>query len=372
MRFGLKFLPNIVVLAAFFAAVRPAMAWSHQGHILLTRLACLRIMDDPAAPAGLKAFLQDHMKADRESCRRLALESTVGPDPQAYQAGLDNWCTMPDRVKHEAGAGLIAPFNAPEAQMHYCDLELFSSVGAYKDDLSGKPQTLPHDPQDPRYGRAGYAPLRIADVYGKLVAAFGPGPHPADDAAALQWAGYLAHYVEDSTQPQHATVDFRSLSYLAGHNPAVHAVTHAVAGGATVVEYRVTRGMKIDPHGDLEYQLFENAAPPRQALRQQYWQMLQEQLDAPTAPATEPATAFDPFAFAQATFFDSYDCLPLVGRAAQAGHATEPFDIAAFFGARGTVRGQEMSTLEMLSRQNAKAVLAVEKIYRQAWAQAHR
>ena len=41
---------------------------------------------------------------------------------------------------------------------------------------------------------------------------------------AAKWAGYLAHYLEDNTQPQHATEDYKSRSYFADkrNSPNVH------------------------------------------------------------------------------------------------------------------------------------------------------
>ncbi len=375
-RFGLRFCMGCLALATVSVVhVQSANAWSHQGHILMTRLACLHIINDPAAPAGLKAFLQNHMKFDLDSCRRLATEETVGFDPQNYQTGLDNWCTMPDRIKHQDTAQRVDPFDAPEAKMHYIDLEYFGPSPVYKDDLSNKPKLadVPNDPKDFRYRLAGYAPLRIADVFNKLAAAWGPGEKPADEDAALKWAGYLAHYVEDSTQPHHATIDFKSLSYLAGHVKGVNKLLHHLDDGKDVFEYRIQHGYKIDPHGAIEYQLFENADEPRKTMREKFWKQLIQQIDilSKTPPSLEPAAKFDPFTFALESFLDSYDNLPLLGHAAQAGYANDTFDVVAFFNAHGIVRGRQMSTLDMLAIQNAKAVLAVEKIYHQAWQQAH-
>ena len=75
--------------------------------------------------------------------------------------------------------------------------------------------------KDPRYQQAGMLPFRVEECYGKLVEQIRagrlsdkPGQFPRDEHAA-KWAGYLAHYVADNTQPQHATIDYKSQTYFA-------------------------------------------------------------------------------------------------------------------------------------------------------------
>ncbi len=74
-------------------------------------------------------------------------------------------------------------------------------------------------------------PFRVVDCYQNLVAEIrgnrlndAPGQYPKDDHAA-HWAGFLAHYLEDNTQPQHATIDYKSSAYFANKRkaPNVHA-----------------------------------------------------------------------------------------------------------------------------------------------------
>ena len=91
----------LAALALALAAPGPAFGWAHQGHIIITRLAALRIIDDPAAPRGLRDFLSSNMESSLEECRDLALHETVGADPQddpRFSTGLDKWCTMPDVI----------------------------------------------------------------------------------------------------------------------------------------------------------------------------------------------------------------------------------------------------------------------------------
>jgi hypothetical protein len=353
-------------------------AWSHQGHILLTRLAALRIIQDPSAPSGLRDFLRENMAYSMDDCKALALVQTVGAHPEdseQFDQGLDRWATMPDRMKGgAAGMRKIEPYGMPEAFMHRLDLEVFSRVGYYKDDLSGKPdvERIPHDLFDPRWKRGGFVPWRVEEMYHRLAAAFGPGDSTASPDDALVAAGYLAHYIEDSTQPHHATEDYQSQSYLAGHVKGVYATTRP--GYSALVAMRLPQG--VSPHGDIEYQLFENADEPRENFRQEFWTDLLSDIDglaaqraAQTGPTPE---TFDPFRWDLRILGDSYDYLPFVGRAAQAGYATGQFDPAAFFGFSGQTHARTMTIIQLIAQQNAKAVLDVEMAYRLAWDDAHR
>src|SRR5208282_1047659 len=176
------------------------------------------------------------------------------------------------------GTRKIQPYGMPETFMHRLDLEVFSSVGFYKDDFSGKPdvERIPHTLSDPRWKRGGFVPWRVEEMYHKLAAAFGPGDSVADPDEALIAAGYLAHYIEDSTQPHHSTGDYQSQSYLAGHVKGVYATTQP--GMTALVAMRLPPG--INPHGDIEYELFENTDEPRKDFRQQFWTDLLSQIDA--------------------------------------------------------------------------------------------
>ena len=112
-----------------------------------------------------------------------------------------------------------------ERLLHYIDVEFFlagDQKREYRHDLSGKPKLadIPRDMKDPRYQQAGMLPFRVEDAYSKLVEQLRagrlndkPGQFPRDEHAA-KWAGYLAHYVADNTQPQHATIDYKSADLL--------------------------------------------------------------------------------------------------------------------------------------------------------------
>ncbi len=360
----------------------PALGWSHQQHILMTRLTCDRLIGDPATPAGLRAFLSANLPAaDRTpaALERLAVTDVVGDAPNAFAHGLDRWTTVPDQVRRlPEGKVKLNLYGATEDSMHNLGAESFTATGdhLYHDDGSGKPdlaRDVPMDAADPRYRRGGYVPLRAQQCYDDLVKALGPGDAPADPAAAVKWAGYLAHYVQDSTQPQHATVDTKSVTYLAGHVPGIPAAATRPAN-AGLAEARLPKG--INPHTDMEYTLFASAAEPLATYRRAYWAELQSALatDAPLAqvhPVPPNATTDGVFHLDLTVLGDSYDALPLVGHAAAAAYRTGTFDPAAFYGHAGQVDGHDTTVAKLIGDRNAAAVREVGLLYRAAWADAH-
>ena len=195
-------------------AAAPAFGWSHQQHILMVRLTAARLIADPTTPPPLAAFLRanlDPADLTPAALQRLAVTNVVGDDPNTVARGLDRWVTVPDQVRRKPeGKAKLEPFGATEDSMHNLGAESFDHGDhLYHDDGSGKPdfaRDVPFDVHDPRYRRGGYVPLRAQECYVNLVNAIKTG----DPAGQLKWAGYLAHYLQDSTQPQHATVDTKS------------------------------------------------------------------------------------------------------------------------------------------------------------------
>jgi hypothetical protein len=355
-----------------------SFGWAYQGHILISRLAALRIINDPTAPQGLRDFLKANMPATMEDSEKLATVVVVGGNMAAqpeYDKGLDHWCTMPDQLRNmPEGRVNIAPYGKPEASMHFMDMEAFGPEFAYKDDLSTKPDVdkIPHDVKDPRWALSGFVPWRVEEFYHKLAEDMGSGPTVARPDKAIQDAGFMAHYTEDSTQPHHSTVDYKSLSYLGGIVAGIPVTTNATS--AALAAMHAPQG--VDPHGDIEFQLFENADPPRSEYRKEYWKDLLASIDKLAAerakqPTIKPSD-FDPFRWDLHTLSDSYDYLPFVGRAAQAAYkATGTFDPKAFFTFTAKTHGEEMSMIQLIALQNAKAVLNVEMEFRLAWASGH-
>ena len=372
---------GLLFSALTFSFAAPADAWSHQGHILITRLAALRIINDPDAPQGLRDFLKANMPASMDDCQRLATVDVVGGDPKNL-TGFDAAATLPDRIQTGPdGKKLLDPYKATEFQMHFVDMEWLSKDPTYKPDLSNRPplDQIPRDYHDPRWKLAGYLPFRIEECYKNTTSAFATNTEGkiADNDNAVHWAGYLAHYLEDSHQPHHSTVDYRSLTYLAGKVPGVHAIHTTSSDGKDVITYKAD-SPDINAHGAIEYQLFENADEPRKSLRQQFWNELVARIDTHAKErAANPPAAFDPsktYSGFDRTFEilnDSYDYLPAVGKAAQAAYATGKFDTVAFFTSEDTTHGEKMTMIQLIADRNARAVLEVEATWRRAWADAH-
>ncbi len=310
------------------------------------------------------------------------METFIGPEPVGLEK-LDYWVCFPDMARKIDGDKPVAHFGVGEFPMHFVDLELLlpgaDVVKQYKHDLSNKPklEDLPRDWRDPRLVQAGYLPWRVEQVYNDLVRAIRDGrlmPNGVDDRDnALVLAGYLAHYLGDNTQPQHATIDFRSRAYFAIGNRAP------------------------DVHGMLEYGMLDMEGRPYPELREELWVML-----APLSPTgdggAEPLVdaalldsfGNDPWESTAKISLYSYDALPLVGMAAQEaaqqaveegdparpvgahGRMPEAFDVEAFFRFEGPVRGQEMRLLDVKAAQLSLATLRVEAMLRQAWEEAQR
>jgi hypothetical protein len=356
------------------ATAQQVQAWGHQGHILITRLAALQIINDPAAPTGLKDFLKTNMKYDLDACRKLAEDEDVGADAENYQVGLDGACTWPDRIiPTKEGKETIEPYGAPEAKMHFTDLEWLGKDPVYKPDLSNLPKLseIPRDMKDPRWKMAGYVPFRVDEMYRKVVGDFGTSP--LDNAKTLKDVGYLVHYIEDSHQPLHATIDYKSYSYLAGKVKAVHKVVKTLSDGTVSVDYTVDRkdSRKINPHGDLEFQLFANTQEPRKTFREEFWKELTARVEKKEKEEKMPETKLGTFDRTYEILADSYQYLPAIGKASIAAYATGEFNPQAFFTSEDTVNGEKMDIVQLIAERNAQAVVEVERTLRQAWAEAH-
>ena len=282
---------------------------------------------------------------------------------------------MPDQVRRKPeGKAILAPFGATEDQMHNLAAESFTPTGDHLYHDGEKPDfaAVPFDAGDARYRRGGYLPLRAQQCYVNLVNAIKVN----DAGGQLRWAGYLAHYLQDSTQPQHTTVDTKSVAYLAGHVPGVPAAASRPSN-VGLAEARLPKG--VNPHTDLEYTLFASAAPPRAAFRRAYWDELSAALAADPPPPLAGAHAVPANPMTDGIFrldlmvlSDSYDGLPLVGRAAAAAYRTGTLDVPTFYGFAGNVDGRPTTVVKLMADRNAAAVRQVAAVYRSAWTEAGR
>lgn len=341
------------------AVARPAHAWSNKEHIQLTRLAALRLVNSPDTPEDMKHWLRAALPGmtDMAAEREYFLTARVGPYPNSAR-GLAFWAVAPDLdVAAARGNKPVEPFPVGEAKLHFVDLEFLNadeSKRVYADDLSNKPrlEDVPRDMNDPRWLRAGMLPFRIEHCYGRLVKNLRagrllskPGQYPRDEHAA-KWAGFLAHYLEDNTQPQHATVDFKSATYF--HN----------------------KRSAPNVHADVEYRLVDDENDDYTSVRETLWADFAKALDE----VNDPIETNDLWRATLEVSFTSYDALPMIGRAAVAayGSDTQPgeFDAAKFAGFKGAYLGREMTVSEMKAHQLAWAVKRVERVWLEAWKEA--
>lgn len=354
MRIAAKAAIILLLLTAY------AGAWGTKEHIQMTRLAAERLIADPATPPDMVQWLQRVTPGllDINGERDYFLQERIGIAPRAAD-GLPYWSTMPDILAMAARDKPVRPFGLPERSLHFIDLELFMPDEAdrvYADDLSHKPKLdrFPRDMSDPRYQKAGMLPFRVEQCYREMVDALRigrlhdkPGQYPRDEHAA-RWAGFLAHYAADNTQPHHATIDYRSAAYFRDPNqvPNVHA--------------------------DFEHRLGDDDYEEYPELRRQFWAEFTKALDH----VNGPAVSDDPWQATLEVALISYDGLPLVGRAGAAAYAGAPdasprwFKADVFFHYRGTFRGQEMTLMQFKARQMAWAVRRIEHLWLAAWKEA--
>jgi hypothetical protein len=355
-----------VVACCVFAAT-PARAWSTKEHILLTRLAAIRLLEKPETPPEMKAWLREGLAGwptDTAAQRDFLLHARLGPFPRGAD-GLAYWTVAPDlQALTESGlppdrVKKVEPFGVGERALHFIDLEYFNADEArrrYRPDGSNKPgrEDIPRDRNDPRYQRAGMLPFRVEQCQEKLVAALragrlndAPGQFPRDEHA-MKWAGYLAHYVQDNTQPHHSTEDYKSASYFSGNPRSAPNI-----------------------HADMEYRLVDDEFADYPDLRAEFWDLLVKALEE----AHDPIETDDPFDATVEVALRSYDALPLIGEAAMAAYEGEGagrkvFDAGTFYRFKGKVDGRDTSLLEMKARQMAWAVRRTQRLWLLAWRQA--
>jgi hypothetical protein len=354
------------VLAAFFLLLvfaSRAHAWGTKEHVQLTRIAANRLIADPSTPPAMKKWLEQNTPGSRDMAaeREYLLHTRFGVVPRSVD-GLPYWSVMPDLVINIEPNVKVEPYGVPERLLHYIDLEFFvpdETQRDYRHDLSGKPKLadIARDMKDKRYERAGMLPFRTEECYRKLVESIRAGrlsdqagQFPRDDHAA-KWAGYLAHYVADNTQPQHATIDYQSQKYFADKRNAP----------------------KI--HFEVEFRLVDDEHAEFPETRELYWTAFEAALKT----VEDPVRNDDVWQSTCEVALLSYDALPMIGLAAmhaakQGGTPENPqgptagkFDTEGFFRFKARYAGKEMTIAEMKAHQQAWAVKRIEKLWRKAW-----
>lgn len=362
----MKLAVTAILISLIFAT--HSLAWSAKEHIQLTRLAVAELLADPKTPPAMKDWLRKAVpnmpaKPDMAGEKDYFMHTAVGKEPKGV-TGLLLMAVEPDnRAFADPKDSVVEPFGVHERLLHYIDLELFitgDGQRVYKHDLSNKPklEDISRDPKDPRYQQAGMLPFAVEHCYKQLVKSIQENrldetPDSKDDNA-VKWAGYLAHYVEDNTQPLHATIDYQCETYFAQKRKAP----------------------KV--HFQLEYVMADDEKNPHTELRKEFWPLFTAAL----ASAKDPYGTKDPWTSTLQVSLDAYDAIPLVGLAAmkaarQAGTPEKPtgpaseFSTEDFYRFKGQVDGKTITVMEMKARQQALAVKRVAKIFRQAWDEAH-
>lgn len=346
-----------------------ADAWGTKEHILITRLAVNRLLDDPATPQGLKDFLRQSTPdlTDLAGSREYFMNVTVGAEPKDLK-GLSHWVIVPDLRANNEKNKILEPFGVNEFNMHFIDLEYLNTdpeKSVYKDDLSslGDVKAFPRDHTDPRYKKAGMLPFAVKMSYEKLVEAFKlgrlapqEGVLPAEDNA-LRWAGYLAHYAGDNLQPLHATQDYKSASYFGNKRAAPNV------------------------HSEMEWRMNDDTKELFPELRAEYWDAWMAAIKDASDPTQANGKLDDPWMETLMISDMAYRQLPLVGRAAMAAAGqpgtpdkpvgnSGPFDTAKFFKFADPAN-PGLTVLQMKARQQAIAVVRVQSLIRRAWDAAH-
>jgi hypothetical protein len=341
-----------LTLALVLSLVPTARAWSYKEHILLTRLAATRIIDDPQADPALRDWLRSIIvPITLEEGKQFMVEASVGNiKDEAGLEGLLAWVSVPDILAGRRDNPDVQPFGAHERLLHYIDLELLNEGDApreYRDDLSTLPprHAIPRDMTDERLDRAGFLPFAVEHAHTQLVESLRAGKLGPD--GALRWAGYLSHYAQDNTQPHHATVDYKSASYFGGRPDAPNV------------------------HSEMEWRPVDDPTQPLPALRQAIWLALERHL----GNVSDPAASDDPFEATLDVAYASYRFLPMIGAAAvSASHQIDGslrVDTERFYAYSTTIDGEAFSMVDLKGRQLALAVQRTERLLRNAWTQAN-
>ena len=308
------------------ATLGAARAWSFKEHVMLTEVAAMRLVGDASTPDGLRSFLSHALARSLTLAEERDYYMVARLASEGDRAATLEWhATEPDLV----GPDAMSRWGVPLKKLHFVDLELFHpSVHTYQPDLSALPalQDVPRDATDPRWAKAGMVPFGVEDAVARMTEALARG----DTVQAIEAAGELAHYAQDNTQPHHATVDFRSLSYFGGKGPDVHAAMESLGSELGLSPER--RGAVFDA--------FVAA------------------LDGPF-----PALSSDPWVATVEVARESYRCLPTIGEEAVASTTDGVLDVERFYAG---------SVLTLKAHQLAWAVRRTETLWISAWNGAHR
>ena len=147
---------------------------------------------------------------------------------------------------------------------------------------------------DEGFIQAGMLPFRIEQCYNELVKSIHENRLNArtleeqEGKTAIYWAAYLAHYLGDNTQPEHASIDYKNQSYFANK----------------------TRSPNV--HAEVEYRMCDDEKEDYMDLRKEFWPVFVKQIDA----FKDPVKSKDLFQSCLEISMQSYEAMPLIGVAA--------------------------------------------------------
>lgn len=395
-----KLIAAAVVTLAALAFTKPAGAWSTKEHVQLTRIAAMQLIASPETPADMKAWLTAAVPGitDMAGERDHFINKRMGMYPHGVD-GIPFWAVIPDmNALTDKYNKKLEPLKVPEGPMHYFELEFYgpnppkpdtkpraagkellgdaaappsaappqseASRPAQKPDLKTKP-TLDKIPRDTsnakRLNDGGALPWRAQECYEKLVAQIKAGrlddkagQYPRDEHAAY-FAGFVAHYLQDATQPQHTTWDYRSRAFFPPGTKSPNA------------------------HEVVEYRMADDDVADNMELRDAYWPLFVAALNDTTDPAKDGKDTWEQ---SVQTVSYAYDALPLIGEASVAAwdktaktddaKVEGAIDIVKFYNHRGLVRDKEMSVLELKAHMQGIAVRRTMATWLAAWKEAKR
>jgi hypothetical protein len=204
-RYKRGLISSLLIALVLFQA-DAAFAWGNEGHVYVNRVAAQKI------PADMPRFLR----------RAVAEIAYLGPEP--------------DRWRNPAEFALK---NSQEAD-HFIDLERVSWLdplprGRYEfyRKLYEKRTSTTEHPDDYLPEHVGLQPYIVAEIYGRLKAAFREyrqlkathRPTAPVEQAIIFYAGWMGHYVADGSQPLHTTIQYNG---WVGPNPNGYTTQHEI------------------------------------------------------------------------------------------------------------------------------------------------
>ncbi len=336
-----KVITILVILGIVFSP-SSALAWSGKGHVIITRMAVKLLVDDPSTPAELKAILIEGL-GNKNKLNEFEAYINNTNNLRMFDAGLDSFSVRPDDLT--ASKSPIPAFGINEPLTHYLDTEFFNLDPARQNflpDGSNKinPTDLPRNPKDKRYLEGGFITFRTEQSYKSLVESL--KENYSNDQVFL-WIGYLSHYIADSYQPFHSTIDYQ------GHQCPCNQ----------------KREKKHNLHGDLEGLLFEDGSEAGKKNREKFLQYFNQTIS--RLSENKKQETIDPYLAVVDALLSGYDYLPMLCRAGEVALGKEKLDANLWFNYQEKIADKEISVLQVKAERMAQSAVKLRSLIIQAW-----